>query len=312
MSSVEIQNVTKSFGSKKAVDDLSLSIPKGSLYGFIGPNGSGKTTTIRMILGIIRPESGSIRVFGQVNDSSLQKRIGYLPEERGLYKKMKVADIIRFLGQLKETPNLDDKIDYWLKRFELEDWKNKKVDMLSKGMSQKVQFICSVISDPELLILDEPFSGLDPVNLNLMQDVIIELQKKTGVTIIFSTHDMGVAEAMCDRIFMIYNGKKVLDGTLNEIQGQYGLNTLKIRLAGEERILSSEIHAKHEVRDLGNEQLIKLTETTDAHALIAEIAQIHSIERAEIIRPKLHDIFVDIAQPSQADTESIHPGENHA
>ena len=228
MKCIELNNITKTYGDKTAVNQLTLNIPKGCIYGFIGPNGSGKTTTLRMILNIIYPDSGTISIFGEPYSADHRQRIGYLPEERGLYKKMKVGELIQFFGDIKGKPTSKDRIKEWLKRFDLEDTLNKKVDSLSKGMSQKVQFISTVISEPELLILDEPFSGLDPVNTEVMRKAIIDIQKQ-GTTIVFSTHDMATAERMCDRIFMIYNGNKVLDGSLEEIQNQYGADTIRLR-----------------------------------------------------------------------------------
>ena len=221
MNVVEIEHITKTFGNVRAVNDLSLCVPQGSIYGFIGPNGSGKTTTLRMIMRIYHPDSGSgtIRVLGVESSGAANDRIGYLPEERGLYKKMKVRDLLRFYAELKGRRNFQSAVDHWLDRLGLSDWSSKKVDTLSKGMSQKVQFIAAVIAKPELVILDEPFSGLDPVNTDVLRQEVLELRRQ-GATVIFSTHDMSVAEKLCDFIFMIYKGDKVLDGTLSEIQGQ--------------------------------------------------------------------------------------------
>jgi ABC-2 type transport system ATP-binding protein len=188
MNVVEIENVTKTFGRHVAVNKLSLSVPKGSIYGFIGPNGSGKTTTLRMIMRILHPDlgSGRIRVFGEEVHSAATDRIGYLPEERGLYKKMKVRDILRFYAELKGRRDFKRAVDYWLDRMDLADWGSKKVETLSKGMAQKVQFISAVIADPELLILDEPFSGLDPVNTDILRHSVLELRRKE-TSVIFST-----------------------------------------------------------------------------------------------------------------------------
>ena len=228
MNAVEIRGVTKTYGNVTAVQDLSLSVPEGSVYGFIGPNGSGKTTTIRMIMNIILPDSGNIEVFGKSLQPAATDRIGYLPEERGLYQKMKVKELLLFYGGLKNGNDLSQKVDYWLERFSLADYSNKKVETLSKGMSQKVQFIATVVAEPDLLILDEPFSGLDPVNADVIKNAVLDLQKR-GATVVFSTHDMSVAEKMCDFIFMIYRGEKVLDGTLHSIQDQYGTDRVHIR-----------------------------------------------------------------------------------
>src|SRR5437879_282937 len=221
MPAVVIDHVTKSFGDHIAVNDLSLEVPTGSIYGFIGPNGSGKTTTLRMILRILHPDSGHIRVLEEESFAAANDRIGYLPEERGLYKQMKVRDLLRFYAELKGFRDSKPAIARWLEQLGLADWAGKKIETLSKGMAQKGQFIATVIARPELVILDEPFSGLDPVNLEVLRKAILDLNHE-GATVIFSTHDMGVAEKMCDFVFMIYKGKKVLDGTLESIQDAYG------------------------------------------------------------------------------------------
>ena len=199
-------------------------MPRGSLYGFIGPNGSGKTTTLRMIMHILLPDEGEIEVLGERDTRAARDRVSYLPEERGLYKRMTVRRLLRYYGSLKgaRQPELDRSIDHWLERMGLSAWIDKKVDALSKGMAQKIQFIASVLNRPELLILDEPFTGLDPVNAEVLKDAVLDL-KKAGTTVVFSTHDMSVAERLCDRIFMIFKGRKVLDGTLDEIQSDLRL-----------------------------------------------------------------------------------------
>jgi len=301
MNCIELNNITKAYTGKTAVNQLSLAIPEGSIYGFIGPNGSGKTTTLRMILNIIYPDSGSIKVFGEPYQSSHRKRIGYLPEERGLYKKMKVADLISFFSDIKGSPVSRKEIKSWLDRFELADTIDKKVDSLSKGMSQKVQFICTVISNPELLILDEPFSGLDPVNTEVMRQTIIDLRQQ-GTTIVFSTHDMSTAERMCDRIFMIYSGNKVLDGSLEEIQNQYGTDTLRLRTTGKQNHLHS-IPGVLKVTDFGQEQELRLAPEADPQSILKQLVGTVAIQRFEIIKPSLHDIFVRIANPKSSDSE---------
>ena len=195
MNIIELSGVTKTFGSVVAVDDLTLEVPKGSIYGFIGPNGSGKTTTIRMIMKIMYPDRGTLKINGREHNSYRLKNVGYLPEERGLYKKMKLGELLQFHGELNEGTDLRKKIDHWLDRLDLTDYKEKKVETLSKGMKQKLQFIATILHQPEIIILDEPFGGLDPVNADILKDVILDLQKK-GATIIFSTHDMSMAEKM--------------------------------------------------------------------------------------------------------------------
>ncbi|MBP6715657.1 MAG: ATP-binding cassette domain-containing protein, partial [Acidobacteria bacterium] len=223
MAAIHISNVTKRFGTYAAVNDVSLDVPEGSIYGFIGPNGSGKTTTIRMIMNILLPDAGEVTVFGHHSSSTARDDVGYLPEERGLYKRMPVRRLLRYYGQLKgkSLKEIDPVINTWLERFQLTPWAEKKIEALSKGMAQKVQFISAIVSRPRLLILDEPFSGLDPVNADALKDAVLDL-RRDGTTIVFSTHDMGAAERLCDRIFMIFKGQKVLDGTLDEIQSTYG------------------------------------------------------------------------------------------
>jgi len=297
MNVVEIQNVTKSFGTFTAVNDLTLSVPQGSIYGFIGPNGSGKTTTLRMIMRIYHPDSGSggISVLGDSNLSAANDRIGYLPEERGLYKKMKVRDILRFYAELKGCRDFKPRIAAWLDRMGLSDWADKRIDALSKGMSQKVQFISAVIADPELVILDEPFSGLDPVNADVLRKAVLDL-RRNGATVIFSTHDMSVAEKMCDFIFMIYKGNKVLDGTLDAIQAQYGQDTIRIRMESN-GFDPSRLHGVQRVNDFGRFQELRMKPGADSQEVLAELMTKGRVLHFEQTQPSLHDIFVRIAGP---------------
>jgi len=272
MNIIELSGVSKVFGTTVAVNKLSLEVPKGSIYGFIGPNGSGKTTTIRMIMKIMYPDAGKLLVNGQENNFERLKNVGYLPEDRGLYKKMKIGELLHFMGELNEGSDLPRKIDQWLERLELKDYKDKKVETLSKGMRQKLQFIATILHDPQLIILDEPFSGLDPVNADMMKDIILELQQK-GATIIFSTHDMAMAERMCDYIFMIYQGKKVLDGTLDNIQDQYGNDTLRIQSELGSEALKG-IKGIDNVNDFGKLQEIRLQQGADPQKILAELLKI--------------------------------------
>jgi ABC-2 type transport system ATP-binding protein len=299
MSAISIQNVSKTFGTHRAVADLSLDVPAGSIYGFIGPNGSGKTTTIRMILNIILPDAGDIRVLGQPVRSAARDDIGYLPEERGLYKKMQVRRLLRYYGRLKgrSLAALNPVIDEWLARLQLTEWADKRIDQLSKGMAQKVQFISAVVARPKLLILDEPFSGLDPVNAESLRDSVLELRKQ-GITIVFSTHDMGAAERLCDRIFMIFKGKKVLDGSLDEIQQRYGHDTIRVRTSGGAAALAG-LPDIESINDQGNSQDVRLK--GDPQAFLQRLVEKTAVSQFEISKPSLHDIFVRIAKPTAED-----------
>jgi ABC-2 type transport system ATP-binding protein len=297
---IVLRHVTKRFGSLAAVNDVSLDVPAGSIYGFIGPNGSGKTTTLRMIMHIILPDEGEIEVLGSRETAAARDQVSYLPEERGLYKKMTVRRLLRYYGQLKggRLSELDRAIDEWIARMQLPGVLDRAVETLSKGMSQKVQFIAAVISKPSLLILDEPFSGLDPVNAQLLKDAVLEMRSR-GTTVVFSTHDMGTAEKMCDRIFMIFKGQKVLDGTLHDIQEQYGADTLRIRtLLGANAFAG--ITGVESVNDFGQLQEVRFT--GDPQTFLQQVAARTPVYHFEIARPSLQDIFVRIARPQLAET----------
>ncbi len=308
MSAVAIEDVTKTFRQHVAVDNLTLQVPRGSIYGFIGPNGSGKTTTLRMIMRIIFPDRGTIHVLdeptnGERSSRSILDRVAYLPEERGLYKQMKVREVLRFYAELKGFRRSGPEIDAWLKRMDLSAWADKKVQTLSKGMAQKVQFIATVIARPELILLDEPFSGLDPVNTEVLRESILE-QRRNGATIVFSTHDMAVAEQLCDFIFMIYKGRKVLDGTLEAIQDTYGSDTLRVQLNGQGTL--DELPGVVKVTDFGRWQELRLAPQTDTQALLACLMQRGQVRHFEISKPTLHDIFVRIAGPDATAEDKIH------
>ncbi len=298
---VELSDVTKRFGDFVAVDSLGLTVPDGAVYGFIGPNGSGKTTTLRMIMRIFYPNSGKIRVFGDdvVGKGPSSDRVSYLPEERGLYKTMKVRDILRFYAELKGCRSPGKRIDWWLDRMGLGDWGAKKVEALSKGMAQKVQFISTVIGKPELIILDEPFTGLDPVNADLLRDVILELRRE-GATVILSTHDMSVAERMCDFVFMIYRGRKVLDGSLDEIRSAYGTDTLRVRIALNGKTLDG-LAGVANVSDFGRYQELRVENGADTQAVLAELMRRGRVDHFELAQPSLHDVFVRIAGPESVE-----------
>jgi ABC-2 type transport system ATP-binding protein len=291
---VVLDHVTKSFGEFTAVNDLSLSVRAGRIYGLLGPNGAGKTTTIRMIVNITAPDSGAITVFGQKITPELQDRIGYLPEERGLYKKMKVGEQLKFFAELKSVPGkeAERRADLWLARLKLTEWKGKKSSELSKGMQQKVQFITTVIHEPDLLILDEPFSGLDPVNVELLKEIILEL-KAAGKTIIFSTHQMEVAEKICDDICLINRSRKILDGSIREVKRGFSRNAVALRLAGGETVLEDHSLVSKVKRDSDGVEVL-LAEGATAQSLLKELIAVEAtVEKFEMIEPSLHDIFIE-------------------
>ena len=295
MDMIVLENVTKGFGDTLAVDALSLAVPRGSVYGFIGPNGSGKTTTLRMIMNIIYPDDGEIRVLGERLHGACIDRIGYMPEERGLYRRMNVRELLRFYGKLKRGKHVKEAVDRWLERLDLSDWSQKKVITLSKGMSQKVQFIATVVAQPDIVILDEPFSGLDPVNADVLKDAVLELQSQ-GTTVIFSTHDMNVAEKMCDFIFMIFKGKKVLDGTLSTIQNEYATDTIRVRTDKGAMALEG-LEGIERVNDFGQMQELRMLPACNAQEILGAIMSRSRVFSFDIVKPSLHDIFVRIAAP---------------
>lgn len=295
MNVIQLDGVTKRFGTVTAVDDLSLAVPAGCIYGFIGPNGSGKTTTLRMIMRILLPDRGEIGVLGDSRTLAARDRVGYLPEERGLYKSMTLRRLLRYYGRLKgaSLADVDRTIEEWSKRLDLVQWADRKIQTLSKGMSQKAQFIAAIVGNPELLILDEPFSGLDPVNADVLRESVLELRRR-GTTVVFSTHDMATAEKMCDRIFMIFRGRKVLDGTLDEIQATYGFDTVRVRTSGGAAAVVG-LPGVEAVSDYGNVQEVRIT--VDAQEFLRMLVSRTVVYQFEIVRPSLHDIFVRIARP---------------
>ncbi|HEX8920009.1 MAG TPA: ABC transporter ATP-binding protein [Pyrinomonadaceae bacterium] len=294
-STLTLTGVTKRFDEFTAVNDLSLRVRPGRIFGLIGPNGAGKTTTIRMIVNITAPDEGTIELFGQQINPELQDRIGYLPEERGLYKKMKVIDQLRFFGELKNVKgkNADEAIDRWLARVKLTEWKNKKAMELSKGMQQKIQFIAAVMHDPDLMILDEPFSGLDPVNQEVLKEIVLEL-KAAGKTIIFSTHQMEMAERLCDDICMINRSNKVLDGTLREIKRSFGRNAVALRLEGDGQRVLDDTALVAKVEQHSDEMEALLAEGVDAQELLRQlVASGARVTKFELVEPSLNDIFIE-------------------
>lgn len=293
--SVRLESLTKRFGSQTAVDGLNLEVPAGSIYGFIGPNGSGKTTTLRMILRIYQPDAGRVIVLGQDQGTAADERLGYLPEERGLYKRMTVRQVLRYFARLKGVRSPDARITELLDQLDARSFEKKKIEQLSKGMAQKIQFIAAVVARPQLVILDEPFSGLDPVNMEVLREAVLKL-KAEGTTVIFSTHDMEVAQRMCDFVFMIYKGKKVLDGTLEQIQTQYGSNLMRVRMASGQ--LPNQLPGVVEQTENGRFVDLQLSSANARTELLRSLMQVGEIEHFETVRPSLHDIFVRIARPS--------------
>lgn len=308
---IELNQVTKKFGKQTAVDRIDLAVPQGSIYGFIGPNGSGKTTTLRMILRIFQPDEGTVNVLGNVNGKTADNRLGYLPEERGLYKRMRVRDVLTYYARLKGFYDCQGEINYWLEKLGATEWANKKVDALSKGMAQKIQFISAVVAKPQLVIFDEPFSGLDPVNLDALKDAVIGLRER-GTTIVFSTHDMEMAEKMCDTIFMIFQGKKVLDGTLHSIQSQYHADQVRVRVEhfpadgslnqfGESPIPA--IPGISEIMFDGRFHRFQMDNPDRKQEILQNLSAQRTISHFEVVKPSLHDIFVKIAKPVEAISE---------
>jgi len=292
-----LEHVSKSFGDFAAVSDLSLQVRPGRVFGLIGPNGAGKTTTIRMIVNITVPDSGRIELFGQQMNTAMQDRIGYLPEERGLYKRMKVGEQLRFFAELKGLRGQESeaRIDSWLGKLQLTGWKEKRTKELSKGMQQKVQFITSVIHDPDLVILDEPFSGLDPVNVDLMKETILE-QKAAGKTIILSTHQMEIAEKLCDDVCMINKSRKVLDGKLREIRRSFSRNAVALQFAGGDGLLNDPALVAN-VRPNGDEFEVLLVPGKNPQELLRRLVEAGvPVTKFELVEPSLHDIFIEKAR----------------
>jgi ABC-2 type transport system ATP-binding protein len=284
MSAIRLENVTKVFGDTTAVNDVSLTVPEGAVYGFIGPNGSGN---------IIYPDSGTIQVFGDQSPDGRSGRIGYLPEERGLYRRMNVLPLLEFHAELRGGRKVTAEIKDWLERLDLAHCASRRVDTLSKGMSQKVQFIAAVVPEPKLLILDEPFTGLDPVSADSIRTEILGLRRR-GATVILSTHDMNVAESMCDYIFMIFRGRKVLDGTLEDIQNQYGNDTIRVAAEGGAAMMDG-LPNVEKVRDLGQIQELRMARGCDPQEVLKVLIGRTPVSSFSVTRPSLHEIFVRIA-----------------
>jgi ABC-2 type transport system ATP-binding protein len=296
MNALEVKKLSKSFGKLKAVDEVSFSVPEGSIFGLIGRNGAGKTTTIRMMMNIYLPDSGEVLLKGVKVGQDFKDRVGYLPEERGLYKKMKVIDTILYFASLKGKTgkDLQKKADEYLKRFDLLDRKLSKVEDLSKGNQQKVQFIATVLHDPDFIILDEPFSGLDPVNTNLLKDIILEM-KERGKVIIFSTHLMDFAEKLCDHICMIDRGKAILHGPLKEIKQKFAQRNVSLNYEGNISFLK-ENQMIEKIEDFGNSIGIRLIDQADTQQLLKLLMDNNVvIKKFDANDISLHEIFIELA-----------------
>ncbi len=305
---LELKNLKKYYATQKAVDDISFSIEKGSIFGLLGPNGAGKTTLLRMITGIFYPDQGEIvldgKTFDPLNDII---KIGYMPEERGLYKKMKIGDQALYLAQLKGMSKAEamEKIKFWFKRMEMESWWNKKVEDLSKGMSQKLQFVITVLHEPKLIILDEPFSGLDPVNANLIKDEIYGLAQR-GCTVIFSTHRMEQVEEICDHIVLVNLGKKILDGTVAGIKQDFKENIYSIKVHEMPSVISND--AFHVVDQTANLLTVKINEGKNSNDVLKYFIQQNiTIESFNEVLPSLNDIFINLVEGTKARTRAFQP-----
>jgi ABC-2 type transport system ATP-binding protein len=288
-----LRNVVKAFGTFRAVDDVTLDVPSGEIFGLLGPNGAGKSTTIRMVMDIIRPDSGSIEVNGKSTAAHARNLIGYLPEERGLYKKMKVLDVLEFQGSLKGASPKDARVEAkeWLEKLEIGTWADKKVEELSKGMQQKIQFAAAVLGKPPILILDEPFSGMDPVNQNLFKDRILELNRG-GTTIVFSTHQMETAERLCKSIALINKGQLVLSGPLSKVKEGFGKNSVLLEYDGDGAFLGA-LPGVARVDGYGSYSEIRLEAGADPQTVFQAVAGRLRVKKFEIVSPTLHNIFIE-------------------
>jgi len=288
-----LEGVSKSFGGYQAVDQLSLGVPRGSVFGLLGPNGAGKTTTLRMVMNIFAPDTGTIEILGRPADHAARDRIGYMPEERGLYPRMVLEEQLLFMAAIKGTPRrlALQRIGPWLERLSLAEWRKKKTNELSKGMQQKAQFIATVLHEPEVLIMDEPMSGLDPVGMDVMRETMLDLHRR-GTTIVLSSHQMETVEKLCDRVALINRGKRVLDGAVREVKARHGKNTVALAFDGDGAFLAS-LPGVLKVSDFGQYVEIRLAEGASAQALLHAAAERLVLRRFEIVEPSLHDIFVE-------------------
>jgi len=307
MNFIEIKNVNKSFVNHQALNDVSINIPAGKIFGLLGPNGAGKTTLIRILNNITLPDSGEIIFNGEKLQPHHVQYIGYLPEERGLYKKMKTGEQAMYFAQLKGLSKSDayKKLKYWFKKFEIETWWNKKVEELSKGMAQKVQFIVTILHEPKLLIFDEPFSGFDPINVNILKKEILYLKEK-GHTIIFSTHNMASVEELCDNIALINNSKKVLEGDVNEIKEKFKSNVFDIHFKGNFDKFSASVTSDYEIKEVNKQNgnticRVKLLNDTTTNKLVSAMLPHGELVGLNEVIPSINDIFIKVVEEKITD-----------
>ena len=288
-----LRGVSKAFAGHVAVKDLSLEVPRGSVFGLLGPNGAGKTTTLRMVMDILGTDSGSIEILGRPADEASRDRIGYMPEERGLYPRMVLEEQLVFMASIKGLGRKEAamRLGPWLERLGLADWRQRKTNELSKGMQQKAQFIATVLHEPELLIMDEPMSGLDPVGMDVMRDVMVDLSRR-GATIVLSSHQMDTVERLCDRVALINKGEKVLEGAVGEVKDRHGKNTVVLAYDGDGGFLGS-LPGVAKISDFGQYVEIRLQDGADPQLILKGAAERVTVRRFEIVVPSLHDIFVE-------------------
>jgi ABC-2 type transport system ATP-binding protein len=298
---IRLIGVRKAYAGHVAVEGLSLEIPRGTAFGLLGPNGAGKTTTLRMIMNILRPDEGSIEILGARAGQQTRDRVGYMPEERGLYPRMVLEEQLLFFAELKGIPRAEAarRLPPWLERLGLADWRHRRVNELSKGMQQKAQFIATVLHDPEVLILDEPHSGLDPVGVNLMRDVFVDLRRQ-GKTLVLSSHQMETVERLCDSIALINRGRMVLEGTVADVKSRHGKNTIVLAFEGDGAFIAT-LPGVLKVSDSGRYLEVRMEEGADPQAILRAASARLRISRFEVVEPSLHDIFVErVTAPTAA------------
>jgi len=297
---IALEGVRKAFEGHVAVSDLSLAIPRGSVFGLLGPNGAGKTTTLRMVMNILAPDAGTIHLLGRPADQAARDRVGYMPEERGLYPRMGVEDQLLYFARLKGVPRADAtrRVGPWLERLGLGDWRKRKLNELSKGMQQKVQLVATILHEPDVLILDEPLSGLDPVGADLVREVLLELCRE-GRTLVISSHEMETVERLCDAIALIHRGRTLLDGRVSEVKSRYGKNALVLAFEGDGAFLGT-LPGVAKLTDFGRHVELRMAAGADPQLILREAAARLRVSRFEIVEPSLRDIFVERVQGEAA------------